>query len=1153
MEIAVLLIEDNPGDAILVQEYLSEMRGVTAAVTHVTSLTAAFDALAAGTPDAILLDLSLPDASQLDGLARLHQNGTAVPATIVLTGNTQETLALDALRLGAQDYLLKEHIDPVVLERALRYAIERHQLHARLNASEQQYRALFESMAQGVIFQDAAGQIISVNPAAEAILDLPEAKLLQRTSTHTSWKIWREDGEPVPGEEHPATIALRTGQAVKDVMLNVYNPHTEDDRWLNVSSIPQFRPGEDTPFQVFTTFTDVTQRKEAEAALQENEALLRHVIDASPTCIFVKDQHGRYQLVNQAIAKLYNIEPEAMLGKTDSELAAMTRLDVTEAEQFVKDDQVVIQTRQRQFIAEERFTTHDGTVRWFQTTKTPLTIEGQSNHMLGIATDITTRKQAEEMLQLRNKQISMIYDAGKQLGRTLELETLLETAHQIIGANMDCDSLVISSFDPADQMIRCVYMLQDGVAVDVSEFPPIDLEPEGKGTQSRAIHTGESLYLPDYMTHMQTARVSYVVGEDGIQHEVEITEDQDYPRSALVVPLKLASQPIGVIQVFSYRLDAYSADNLRFIEALSPQIAAAMSNAVLYQQAQTEILERQRAEEAERAQRILAEALRDTAATMIGTITVDAVMNTILENITRVVPHDAANIMLIKGDRAEVVYWREYRPDFTLAINGLSIQLNEAPKLREMIIKGTGCLIPDVKKNTGWKQMPDTDWVRSYVGAPIRVQGNVIGFLNVDSATPNFFDEGHARSLQTFADQASIAIERAQLYDEIRSYTTKLEQRVADRTVELITAKERTEAILESSNDILIICRPDGTIEQVNPAFEATFGQPAESALNHPMSGLLTEDYQFLLKKAFQHVVNTHEPERLEVRACSNQRITFDADMVLSPVMEADNQLVSVVCSMRDITQRKQVEKQLQQALEREIEVSDMRMRFISMASHDLRNPLAVIQAGVHILENYSDRLTEQKKADKFSHIRASITHMIELLDDVLTIGRVEAGKLEFKPTQVELDPFFENIISDMRITIGTNHLIRFSGCGARVIRELDPKMLRHILHNLLSNAIKYSPTHSTITVDLKVRDGQTIFSIQDAGIGIPEEDQRRLFEPFHRAGNVGEVSGTGLGLSIVQRSVELHGGTITCESAEGAGTTFIVCLPDAGPGGDRA
>ncbi len=166
------------------------------------------------------------------------------------------------------------------------------------------------------------------------------------------------------------------------------------------------------------------------------------------------------------------------------------------------------------------------------------------------------------------------------------------------------------------------------------------------------------------------------------------------------------------------------------------------------------------------------------------------------------------------------------------------------------------------------------------------------------------------------------------------------------------------------------------------------------------------------------------------------------------------------------------------------------------------------------------------------------------MLDDILTIGHVESGKLAFDPAPLDVIAFCQNLMAEARQTIGATQIIDFSSQGACDTACLDAKLLRHILGNLLSNALKYSPDDSTVTFRITCETDQITFCIRDQGIGIPEADQARLFETFHRAQNVGKTPGTGLGLAIVRQSVDLHGGTIVCESHEDQGTMFIVVLP---------
>jgi signal transduction histidine kinase len=169
---------------------------------------------------------------------------------------------------------------------------------------------------------------------------------------------------------------------------------------------------------------------------------------------------------------------------------------------------------------------------------------------------------------------------------------------------------------------------------------------------------------------------------------------------------------------------------------------------------------------------------------------------------------------------------------------------------------------------------------------------------------------------------------------------------------------------------------------------------------------------------------------------------------------------------------------------------------------------------------------------------------MVDLLDDILTLGRVDSGKLSFEPALMDVVAFCENMVMEMKQVTAASQVIDFSIQGDHGTAWLDAKLLRHVLGNLLSNAIKYSPHDRPITFTVQRTPDQIVFRVQDQGIGIPQDDQLRLFETFHRGSNARQVPGTGLGLAIVKQSVELHGGTIAFESEEGRGTTFTVTIP---------
>jgi PAS domain S-box-containing protein len=435
--------------------------------------------------------------------------------------------------------------------------------------------------------------------------------------------------------------------------------------------------------------------------------------------------------------------------------------------------------------------------------------------------------------------------------------------------------------------------------------------------------------------------------------------------------------------------------------------------------------------------------------------------------------------------------------------------------------------------------------LRSVLCVPLSVQEQVIGVAYLDSRVQEgVFGNKELALAIAFANQAAIAIQNARLYRDLELYSQSLEEAVAERTGELRQALARLAAILDHSSDVILLLQANGMIQQANPAFEAVFGVRFDDVVGHPLTVLIEPDGVESLLDTLETVVERNEPQRIEVVARRRDGEPFDVDMALSPIAQSDQRITGIVCSARDITERKQLERQLRQTLAHEMQVSEMKSRFISMASHDLRNPLAVIRLTSQTLARFGDQLSQEQHQESFARIRSNVTVMGDLLDGVLTIARGEAGRLELKPEAFDLVAFCETLVEEARLVVGEEQEIIFS--HAQACREvmMDPKMVRHIVNNLISNAVKYSPEGGPIVIDLTCNGRQAVLRVQDRGIGIPEADQQRLFDLFYRAGNVGNIGGTGLGLAIIKQAVDLHGGMVEFESAEGVGTTFTVTLP---------
>jgi PAS domain S-box-containing protein len=398
------------------------------------------------------------------------------------------------------------------------------------------------------------------------------------------------------------------------------------------------------------------------------------------------------------------------------------------------------------------------------------------------------------------------------------------------------------------------------------------------------------------------------------------------------------------------------------------------------------------------------------------------------------------------------------------------------------------------------------------------------------------------RVLEAFAERAASALELVRLYEEINNYAGQLELRVAERTRELQKAKDRVEAILNNSSDAIILAWADSTIQQTNPRFNELFGYQIDEPFGKLLEDIMAvENEENSLAQVLEEIPRARGYRRLEVLAQRTDGTAFPADAAFATFAVDDT--VGIVCSLRDITAQKQLESELRTAFERQKQLADLKTRFVSMVSHEYRNPLAAILSSSSLLEKFSDRLSEDRKQGHLQKIGTQVKRLTELLDDVLEINKGETIGLDFRPELIDLVALCEETIEEMR-QISPQHHIQIEISGDPVSIPADVKLMRRILTNLLSNAVKYSPPDSTVTIALAYEGERVNLRVIDQGMGIPEDDLRQLFTVFHRAANVGSIQGTGLGLSIVKQAVEVHGGEITVESTVGEGTTFKIRLP---------
>lgn len=405
------------------------------------------------------------------------------------------------------------------------------------------------------------------------------------------------------------------------------------------------------------------------------------------------------------------------------------------------------------------------------------------------------------------------------------------------------------------------------------------------------------------------------------------------------------------------------------------------------------------------------------------------------------------------------------------------------------------------------------------------------------------------------------------------------------------------EAIIDTAIDGILTIDRNGIVERMNPAAAELFGYKVSEVSGNNIKMLMPEPYHSE-HNGYLHRYNSTKvphiigigrevtgrkkngdlfPFRLAVsEVLLNDRIIYTGVIHdLSEVKEAEQQIIGLNKSLEkkvsertyelertvnkllstnrayesEITERKiaelrlqESEEELMRSLSKEKELNEMKSRFVSMASHEFRTPLTSILSSAAIIGRY-DKADQQDKREKHvQRIKASVANLTGILNDFLSLSKIEEGKVEINLAELNLDLLCKEIKEETSQLLKSEQKIVHTIHGQNPHVMVDERIMRNIIFNLISNAIKYSS--KDINCDIFILEDYFEIVIKDYGIGIPLEDQKHLFGRFFRAGNVTNIQGTGLGLNIVKRYVELLGGAIKFESEHEIGSTFFVTIP---------
>lgn len=391
--------------------------------------------------------------------------------------------------------------------------------------------------------------------------------------------------------------------------------------------------------------------------------------------------------------------------------------------------------------------------------------------------------------------------------------------------------------------------------------------------------------------------------------------------------------------------------------------------------------------------------------------------------------------------------------------------------------------------------------------------------------------------------------------------------------------KTQFESVFKYATEGILIVNQDGKIENANPSIEKLFGYSKEELLGKSIEFLIparfAQSHTEVRKSYTENPKSRKMGKNLDLWALNADGVEFPVEVSLSNFNTSDGNFM--MAFVIDISERKKAETNeknyrlelekevenrtlilkeaivklekikadLDNSLKRERDLNAMKTRFVSIASHEFRTPLSTIMSSLSLVEKYVER-NELPKIDKHvERIKKSIKGLTEILNDILSVNKLEEGKIYINTEELSIIHFLEELIAEVSGLLKNGQSISLA-CSDNhncTLRH-DPKLLRHIIVNLISNAIKFSGENTEIKIKGELKGDRILISVADQGIGIPVKDQQQLFGRFFRAENAGQIQGTGLGLSIVAQYTKLLKGTVAFVSTENVGSTFTVELP---------
>ncbi len=772
---------------------------------------------------------------------------------------------------------------------------------------------------------------------------------------------------------------------------------------------------------------------------------------------------------------------------------------------------------------EPRFYTAD----WVQTAAT---FASQAAAALINAQLLAESLRRAEELDRRSQRLGLVYQAMAALSASLDPQHIAnytaEHLHRALGG-----------------IPTSVVLWEDEVATVVAESPPAEKQalPQVLPAAPIFAHLAETRGLFRSEHYAEEPLLAPLTDFFAAHHA----------QAVVALPLVAGQALLGTLFFHLPDPDALTGDEVALAQTIAHQAAIALHNAHLYETTRR-FSEELEARVAERTQELQQEHHR--AQTLLRIITelsasldLDQVLSRTLGLLNEALSAEQSTVLLRKEGQSTLFYRAGQGYTDPPPLGGRPTQISATASLAGWVIQhGEAVLIPDVREDPRWQNTSSTDHEqhRSALAVPLIVAQEVLGVLLLFHREPDHFTPYHLDLAQATAKQIAVAITNAELFDLIRDQAEHLGKLLRQQEVEASRAK----AILEAIADGVLVTDPEGKITMFNPSAERILGVAAAQAVGQPLNhfaGLFgAAGHEWL--EAISHWRQNFQPTTQPTSFAAQVELE-DGRVIsvhLAPVFFRREFLGSVAV-FRDITHQ--------------VEVDRMKSEFVANVSHELRTPLTAIKGYVDLLlMGATGSLTKQQQ-HFLETVRANTQRLNLLVGDLLDISRIETGQVALHMQAVDLANLVREVVTEQA------RLAKEKGRKVHIEHRLpqglppvwgDPERLRQVIENLVENAYRYTPDGGRVLVTAR-QVGQAVqVDVSDTGIGIPPEEQERVFERFYRIESpmVMATPGTGLGLAIVKTLVERHGGRIWLKSTgvPGEGSTFSFTIPLAAENSPR-